>query len=248
MEPHFLNLRGARLVKTPYWLLGRQAMQETVEARAIASITGPPGTGKSFLLCSVAPDLKLPFVRVEFDHRPTMLSITSYLLFKLTGERPRGSKHDLIEPLVTELGRFPRVLLVDEAQRLNRECLDHLRMLHDHIDTDFALILAGGQGCWEVLGKDPQLRRRIYRPVFFRPLTPDEVLALIPELHPIWRRVSDSYITLIDVEFAGGLLGNWAAITHTLQALVNTADGPIGEPTIKTALFKHGIIDDEAAA
>ena len=246
MEPHFLNLRGAKLLRTAYWLLGRQAMQETVAARAIASITGPPGTGKSFLLSSVAPDLALPITRVEFDHRPTMLSVSSQLMYKLTGELPAGTKHGLIAPLVQALAR-PRALLVDEAQRLNRECLDHLRFLHDHPDTEFALILAGGQGCWEVLGREPQLRRRIYRPVFFRALTPAEISELIPKLHPVWTRVSASHIEQIDSEFAQGLIGNWAAITKTLAELAKPTKGPIKAATIRTALFKHGCIDEDPA-
>lgn len=243
MEPHFLNLRGAKLLRTAYWKLGRQAMQETASARAIASITGPPGTGKSFLLSSVAPDLGLPIMRVEFDHRPTMLSVSSQLMHALTGVVPVANKHGLIAPLVAELAR-PRALLVDEAQRLNRECLDHLRFLHDHPDTEFALILAGGQGCWEVLGREPQLRRRIFRPVFFRALTSAEIADLIPRLHPVWTRVTPTFIEQIDDEFAQGVLGNWAAITMTLVELAKSTKGPIPVAMIRTALFKHGCIDD----
>lgn len=77
----------------------------------------------------------------------------------------------------------PLVLMVDEAQPMNRDCLDHLRYLHDHNDTNFALVLAGGQGCWDVLCREPQLRRRIWRPTNLNALGPHEVRSL----QPAWR-------------------------------------------------------------
>ncbi len=214
-DPHFLGLTGARRLRTSYWLLGRRAILDCSRMRGIASVTGPPGTGKSFLLATVAPEIEGRVVRIEFDHRPTMLSTTTQSLMKLTGEPGRGSKHDKIPQLIEALSQ-PTTLLVDEAQRLNRECLDHLRYLHDHPDTNFGLVLAGGEGCWEVLGSEPQLRRRIYRPVFFRPLSLEEIITFLPRFHPIWRSATPDVIERLNSAFGYGLLGHWAAITKTL--------------------------------
>lgn len=80
--------------------------------------------------------------------------------------------------------------------------------------------------------------------MFFRALTPAEIADLIPRLHPVWTRVRPTYIEQIDDEFAQGVLGNWAAITMTLVELAKSTKGPIAAAVIRTALFKHGCIDD----
>lgn len=239
---HFNDLRGANLLETPSWILGRQAIKEVAAKRSIASLTGEPGTGKSFCLASVAPELPLPVRRIEFDHRPTMRSVTVALLERLTKNTSSGSKRDLLTPLIECLAT-PVVLMVDEAQRLNRECLDHLRYLHDHRETSFALVLAGGQGCWEVLGREPQLRRRIWRPVFFTPLTADEVPRLVPAFHPVWKGFSKQAITTIDSEFAVGILGHWAAITDTMVDLRRDRKKLKEAELVEFALFKHGAVE-----
>src|SRR3954454_20048231 len=85
---HFLGLAGAAHLDTPYCRLGREAILEAVEARAIASVTGNPGTGKTHLLNTVGPEIELRVERTEFDHRPTMLSVSRQLLDDLTGTVP----------------------------------------------------------------------------------------------------------------------------------------------------------------
>src|SRR5258707_13271282 len=59
---------------------------------------------------------------------------------------------------LTDLLSGPRRLVViDEAQRLNGDCIELLRHLHDHPHTRFALLYVGGDGCWEVLSPEPML-------------------------------------------------------------------------------------------
>ena len=58
--------------------------------------------------------------------------------------------------------------MIDEAQRLNGDCIELLRHLHDHPHTRFALLYVGGDGCWEVLSREPMLASR-YPPAAVHP-------------------------------------------------------------------------------
>lgn len=90
------------------------------------------------------------------------------------GTDPAGSRSrfDLINHLVGLLAATPRLVVVDEAQRLNGECIEMLRHLHDHPAARFALLYVGGDGCWEVLSREPMLRSRIFRRLPFTALPP----------------------------------------------------------------------------
>lgn len=236
---HFLDLQGASVIRTPAFVVACEGLREAVEAFAISAIVGPPGVGKTFVLDTVEPELDLPVLRIEPELRPTMLSITTQLLELLTGDPGRGPVHRKLRPLIAALSR-PRVIMVDEAQRMNRECLDHLRYLHDHRETNFALILAGGQGCWQVLGAEPQLRRRIWRPTFFEPLSVEEIVDLMPQFHPVWQ-TDPAVLQRIDGLFAGGILGNWAAITlSAVRSRPNGATRPVTADEVPGLLFRHG--------
>ncbi|MGX1975831.1 ATP-binding protein [Streptomyces kronopolitis] len=71
---------------------------------------------------------------------PELRRVLAYAL-ELGRRLPRGAgEADLT--LVNAL-RQPRVLVLDEAQRLPGPALDFLRGLWDHPDTDTALVLVG---------------------------------------------------------------------------------------------------------
>lgn len=238
MTAHFLGVEGATLLRTPAWALGRQGLVEGTERKAIVAVVGPPGTGKTFLLNTVEPELTLPVIRIEPHLRPTMLSLTTQLLEAVTGEPGKGSRHKRLRPLVEALAT-PCVVMVDEAQRMNRECLDHLRYLHDHRETRFALVLAGGEGCWEVLGREPQLRRRIWRAAFFSALSPSDIKELMPRYHRVWD-TDPEVLERLNAEFAHGILGNWAALTATAAYSRADPQAPVEMGEVDGMLLLHG--------
>jgi hypothetical protein len=136
------------------------------------------------------------------------------------GDRTRFHLTDqVIELLVADPGGPPRVLVVDEAQRLTRECIELLRHLHDHPATRFALVLVGGDGAWEVLSREPMLRSRVFRRVNFAALSAAEVCKLIGAFHPIYHGVDGELLLLVDDHFAHGNLRDWASFTYTAAKL-----------------------------
>jgi DNA transposition AAA+ family ATPase len=125
----------------------------------------------------------------------------------------------LADQVVEELAVRPRTIVVDEAQRLTSESIEFLRYLHDHPHTRFALILVGGDDCWEVLSREPMLRSRIFRRVNICPLSGAQVCELMGAFHPIYAGVDTEVLLLVDDHFGHGNLRNWASFTHTAAAL-----------------------------
>jgi hypothetical protein len=148
-----------------------------------------------------------------------MLHVARRLYRELTGADPgRANRFDLSEQLIALLTDREWLLVVDEAQWLNRECIEYLRHLHDHAQTRFSLLLVGGDGCWRVLSREPMLRSRIYRRVQFAPMAPAMVLQVIPAYHPIYRGAPASLLALIDDCYAHGCFREWASFTHSAIA------------------------------
>ncbi len=239
--PSPFNVPDASIIQTDHLLLARDNLLDICEELAMGAFWGPAGVGKSYaLLQAVGQVSDMPVTWIEFGHRPTMRHVTIELLGKLGYDGPMGSKHDMIDPL-SRLLQTPRLLVIDEAQRLNTECIDHLRSIHDRVDTRFAIALTGGDGCWETLSKEPMLQSRIWRRTPFTPLEEDEVTALIPTFHPIYETASEELLLLIDRTFAHGLLRDWAGITKTLIRLMRRlGQRKLNERIIRSALAKHG--------
>jgi hypothetical protein len=85
--------------------------------------------------------------------------------------------------------------------------------------SSFALLFDGGDGCWEVLAREPMLRSRIYRRVAFRALSDTDVLSLIPGYHPIYVDADPELLVLINDKAANGRLRSWAAFTQTASLI-----------------------------
>ena len=96
---------------------------------------------------------------LAFPGKPTMRLVADELLTALTGAAPPRSRNrfQLISRADRPAVRAARLVVIDEAQRLNGDCIELLRHLHDHPHTRFALLYVGGDGCWEVLSREPML-------------------------------------------------------------------------------------------
>ncbi|MFE0063469.1 AAA family ATPase [Streptomyces sp. NPDC059003] len=148
-----------------------------------------------------------------------MRLVADHLLAALTGTTAATSRNrfHITNKLLDLLAHPRRLVVVDEAQRLSSDCIELLRHLHDEPKTKFALLYVGGDGCWEVLSREPMLRSRVFR------LLPDDVPALIRDYHPIYTGADDELLHSIDELYGQGTMRAWAVFTHTAAALCHDA-------------------------
>jgi AAA domain len=237
-------------VQTAKLLLSRRAIRDLLSARALGVMHGPAGSGKTFAAELAVAEFKVERAWVQFPSRPTMLHVARRLYRELTGADPgRANRFELSEELVTLLAGREWLLVVDEAQWLNRECIEYLRHLHDHPRTRFSLLLVGGDGCWRVLSREPMLRSRIYRRVRFAPMRPQTVLKVISGYHPIYEKAPGELIAMVDDRYAHGCFREWASFTHTALVLCQEQNATVlTEPLARAVLELHaGCELDEAA-
>lgn len=220
MSRHFLELQGAATIPTESLLLTRRALADVAEAGAMGAVHGDAGLGKTFAVEEAVEATGEAATWTSFPGRPTMRLVATTMVGLLTGApAPERDRFYLTGMLIDELAARRRLVIVDEAQRLNRECIEYLRHLHDHPDTSFALLLVGGDGCWQVLSREPMLRSRIYRRVVFRPLSSKQVLEAMASYHPVYAGVADELLLFVDDYFGHGNLRNWASFTRSAVAL-----------------------------
>jgi AAA domain len=242
MPRHFLDLAGAVTVATEPLRLAHRVVADLMDAGAMGVIHGEAGLGKTFAVDDAlhACPTVTEACWTSFPARPTMRQVTLDLLGLLTRTHRAGTRFQATHELIEALADRPRLLVIDEAQRLNRECIELLRHLHDHPATQFGLLLVGGDGCWEVLSREPMLRSRIYRRVRFQPLTVAEVLTVLPGYHPLYADTDPELLSLIDEHFAHGNWRNWAAFTHTAAALTAETGRILDEPLVRNVFALHG--------
>jgi len=228
MPRQFVDLADAATLPTGHFQLTARIVRDLVEHDATGVIHGPAGTGKTYAVEAALeamddiPDHRRPRVcLLTFPTSPTMRLIADQLLHALTGvAAPRSQNRFALTTRLIGLLEAPRRLIViDEAQRLNGDCIELLRHLHDHPATRFALLYVGGNGCWEVLSREPMLRSRIFRRLPFKPIPPDQVPDLMRGYHPIYAGADDATLREIDAAYGHGHLRDWAVFTHTAAAL-----------------------------
>ncbi|MBN9801138.1 MULTISPECIES: ATP-binding protein [Pseudonocardia] len=247
MGHHFLDIAGARTLPTPGLVATDQAVEHVVAASAMGVVHGPAGLGKSYAVeRALARHAGVAVSWVEFPSRPTMRLVAATLFEQLTRDPAgRRSRFVLTDELLESLGRGPRAVVVDEAQRLTKDCIEFLRYLHDDRRTRFALLLVGGDDAWSVLSREPMLRSRVYRRVALDPLTAPQVCELMGSFHPIYDGADRELLALIDDHVGHGNLRHWAAFTHTAADLcARAARDRIDEEIVHNAFAVHGGVVD----
>ena len=226
MPHHFLDFPGVRTLKTRQYQLTQRIVADVAKNLAMGCVHGPAGTGKTFAVeAALEALIEIPIVYCPLS---TMNNVTPYQLARelfraVTGAEPprvRG-RFPLVEALEDYLAAPDRLIVLDEAQRLNGDCLEMIRQLHDSRRTRFAVLYVGGNGCWERLSREPMLKSRIFRRLPFMPLSPESIPRLIRYYHSIYAQSDNELLTYIDETYAEGVLRNWASFTMTAAELCN---------------------------
>ena len=235
---HHLGLRDAEVMQTEAFLLAERAARDLASARAMGVIHGVAGSGKTFAVHAAIDSLPVPACWVQFPSRPSMLRVAQQLLHRLSPRAARrGNRFELSDRLLDVLAEHDRLIVVDEAQWLTREAIEYLRHLHDDPATRFGLLLVGGDGCWQVLSREPMLRSRLYRRVTFTPLSARDVLEVIPRYHPLYHDSDPELLLTIDDHYAHGLFRHWAAFTHTATTICASDDQSAVTADLAQAVF-----------
>ncbi|MFI6340509.1 AAA family ATPase [Streptomyces sp. NPDC050535] len=223
---HYLGLQGARTILTRASEETYANLLTTLKADggngAIMCVHGGVGLGKTFSvnlhLDELAPHTTL---RIKLSSSKIQALRTAlYRRLGLPGEAPSGSTRceSMIKEALTEV---PRVLVVDEAQWLDTRAFEFIRELWDDEDTRLAVVLIGAENCYQKIKNRPALDSRILVWQRYKPLTPAEVLTVIPQYHPRWSGVPADDLLWIDDLACHGNFRQWAKITY----LLNEADG-----------------------
>lgn len=240
MSGHYQGLAGAAVVATDALLDARDLIEALCEAEAMGAIYGPAGTGKSFAVAqSLAGHPEQDWLRTDLRARPTLRDVRAELcrLLKLQGGRLSPFETDWA--LKTALAQRFWLIVIDEAQWLNRECFEYLRYLHDDPRTRFALLFVGGAGCYEVLRREPMLDSRIYAHQRFGALTPEEVFALLPGYHRIYAGADRALLALVDEVCAHGNFRSWARFTHHAARLTERTGRAVCDEEIARNAFRY---------
>ncbi|MFI9833760.1 AAA family ATPase [Streptomyces sp. NPDC051913] len=238
---HYLRLPGARAILTKASEETYANLLTTLRADggngAIMCVHGGVGLGKTFAVNSHLDELA-PHTTLRIKLSSAKIQALREALYKkldLPGQPPAGSTR--CEAAIKDaLRETSRVLVVDEAQWLDTRTFEFIRELWDDDETRLAVVLVGAESCYQKIKNRPALDSRILIWQRYKPLTPGEVLTVIPQYHPLWAGVPTEDLLWIDDLACHGNFRQWAKITYLIQEQQGGQDPTNPNPTNPAAL------------
>lgn len=227
---HYLGLRGARVIENDALKNTIDLIRMVTKFNAIGVILGEAGMGKTFSL-QVALSLlpKIDFVWITLPTDTTARLVSQKVVEALTGElAEKIERNEILRLRARDLLLKRRPLLIcDEAQHLHRTGIEALRFLHDVCGCCFPIILAGGNGCWDVLSEQKMLRSRVFDQVRHAPMSEEDLLEILPGYHPIYADVDPDILRMVNDKYCEGVFRNWAGFTLKAVDRLETSKGKL---------------------
>lgn len=180
---------GAQVVVTPVVgsvvrTVAHAAVVGAVVVGAVVCVYGDAGQGKTVALQYALSQLprSARVRRVQVGVRSSVAEVRRALAeaLDLRGRLPHGAGE--ADAVLVEALRQPRVLVLDEAQRLSVSALEFLRGWWDHQDTDAALVFSGA-GSEGALRRVPALVSRVLTWELVPRMAPGEVVTVMQAFH-----------------------------------------------------------------
>ncbi|MGY3056267.1 hypothetical protein ACVWZD_008754 [Streptomyces sp. TE3672] len=233
-ELHFLSLAGARTVVTPGLTEVENALADAHQQRRFLCVLGDAGVGKTFAVHQAAhtrfPQAQVP-LRLGARPRPADLRAHLHHTLGLHGTLPAAPA--VADALIRRtLAAAPRIVVVDEADRMPEACFEYLRFLHDDLPDGLCVVLIAGQHGEKALRAQQMLATRTTQWLTIHPLTRDQAPRAVPALHPLWQTAAPDQLWLLDDHFAHGSLRRWALLTHHVQRTLTAAGARRPDPDL----------------
>ncbi|HEY5836961.1 ATP-binding protein [Streptomyces sp.] len=210
---------GAQVVVTPVVESVVRTVAHAAAVGAVVCVYGDAGQGKTVALQYALSQLPRParVRRVQVGVHSSVAEVRRALAeaLDLRGRLPHGTGE--ADAVLVEALRQPRVLVLDEAQRLSVSALEFLRGLWDHPDTDAALVFAGA-GSERALRRVPALASRVLTWELVPRMAQGEVATVMQAFHPLWSQVADQDMAWVEEYVGHGNFRTWAKVTSHLTA------------------------------
>jgi len=138
----------------------------------MAAVLGRAGRGKTTAaerIYAVNENTVYVLYHEDWPYNELLREIT----FRLCNERPRF-RQTCFDMIQTELAAHRRIIMVDEADRMNLKCLNVLRNVHDVCKVPVLLI--GEEVLARKLGRERRLISRVRSMVNFEPVSQADVM------------------------------------------------------------------------
>lgn len=222
-DDHFLGLDHAARMATDAALLTEALVGKAITRKAMICIHGQVGLGKTFAVNAACRKLAPgATVVLQFAQAPHMAQIRAALWdgLDLPGPAPVNTTHICDDQIRQALASSFHLLLLDEVQHLGPTALEYLRDLWDKNSKSaksLTTVLVGSGNTRQKILHRNALHSRVHRWQQFSPLTPAEILTVIPGYHRLWNGVEDEVLLWIDDCAGHGCFRTWANLTVILQ-------------------------------